>query len=98
MGFCFSVLLCYYFLPRPELENIDTSGKDSLLQVKQLKIDSLELYSDSLELLNKKVDTVFLTIKNDLKQQYEAVDTITNSDSLISAIKRTIHSGGITRD
>ena len=54
-------------------------------------IDSLALFVDSLSLEGQKIDTIYFELEKNIQKQYENVDTISNSDSLINIIKRAIH-------
>ena len=86
------LLLLYYVTTNPnKVEEVDTVKYDSLLDLKQQKIDSLSLFVDSLSLEGQKIDTIYFELKKNIQKQYENVDTITNSDSLINIIKRAIH-------
>ena len=90
------LFLLYYATTNPnKVEEVNTVKYDSLLDLKQQKIDSLALFVDSLSLEGQKIDTVYFQIKESLNLEYEKIDTITNSDSLINSIKRTIQSGRI---
>ena len=86
------IFLLYYATTNPtEIEPIDTSYYDNLLLDKQNKIDSLAFFVDSLSLEGQKIDTIYFEIEKNIQKQYENVDTISNSDSLINIIKRSIH-------
>ena len=86
------LFLLYYATTKPsEIEPIDTSYYDNLLLDKQNKIDSLAFFVDSLSLEGQKIDTIYFEIEKNIQKQYENVDTISNSDSLINIIKRSIH-------
>ena len=74
-----------------KVEEVDTVKYDSLLDLKQQKIDSLVLFVDSLSLEGQKIDTIYFELEKNIQKQYENVDTISNSDSLINIIKRAIH-------
>lgn len=86
------LLLLYYATNNPnKLEEVNTVKYDSLLDLKQQKIDSLALFVDSLSLEGQKIDTIYFEIEKNIQKQYENVDTISNCDSLINIIKRAIH-------
>ena len=86
------LFLLYYATNNPnKVEEVNTVKYDSLLDLKQQKIDSLALFVDSLSLEGQKIDTIYFEIEKNIQKQYENVDTISNSDSLINIIKRAIH-------
>ncbi len=86
------LFLLYYATTNPnKVEEVNTVKYDSLLDLKQQKIDSLALFVDSLSLEGQKIDTIYFELEKNIQKQYENVDTISNSDSLISIIKRAIH-------
>lgn len=93
------LLLLYYATTNPnKIKEVDTVKYDSLLDLKQQKIDSLVLFVDSLSLEGKKIDTIYFELEKNIQKQYENIDTITNSDSLINAIKRSIQFTRTKRD
>ena len=86
------LFLLYYATNNPnKVEEVNTVKYDSLLDLKQQKIDSLALFVDSLSLEGQKIDTIYFELEKNIQKQYENVDTISNSDSLINIIKRAIH-------
>ena len=93
------LFLLYYATNNPnKVEEVNTVKYDSLLDLKQQKIDSLALFVDSLSLEGQKIDTIYFKIEKNIQKQYENVDTITNSDSLINSIKRSIQFTRTQRD
>ena len=97
-GIAITILGYFIIQPNEKIEQLDTSYYDNLLLDKQNKIDSLFNYTDSIIANFPAIDSSFEKTKETIENHYEEVDTITNSDSLINDIKRTIQSGRIKAD
>jgi uncharacterized protein YjcR len=90
-GFALGLAVVFLIPTDIVVQEPDTSHFDSLLTEKDQRIRELNIFVDSILVEGNKVDTVYYKLENKLKKQYENVDTISNSDSLINIIKRSIH-------
>ena len=97
-GFALACLI-WAFFPSSEITPLNEDKiiqrLDSIKSTLNASNDSLKQVLDSLATKPKETETIFVNLHNEMERKYTAVDTFTNSDSLINVIKKSIQSGRI---